>query len=259
MGFMKPLPFGELAAADIFYDEPRRGFGNDKCEVWMKVTGNDDFNAISNDGTRTVKFDDARTVEVVRKKIHFLDLRQGDQCSMVANLGIAYMVNTVLKVEDKDEYRHVTFARPMIQGDSFGTTCPSGKVHVENYTAMVRIGNYSRDDYYHLVGVDTSAIYHDVLGTLNCLDKYRLATFLLSLGSKQQLAELLCEDGLALRSMCIKAVYDDYINRREFLPEFPDRDDSAETKYIDELRAKEKLSKWEIKFLGVIHAKQAKL
>lgn len=258
MGFMKPVSFGELAASDIFYDEPRKGFGNDKCEVWMKVTGNDSFNAVSDDGTRTATFDDARTVEIVRKKIHILDLRQGDQVSMVDRLGLAYTMNTVLKVEDKDGSRYITFARPMICADGFGTTGPTAKTYVEKYTTSVRINDTKRNDYYHLHGVDTSAIYDDYRSTINNSDRHRMATFMKMLGDTREMAEILCQDGLTISSQCTGLFYG-FIKQRELMPEYPDRDDSAEGKYVDELREKTNLSKWEKKYLGIVDASRAKL
>jgi len=261
MSFMKPQRFSDLSPTDIFYDTHRHGFDN-KEQVWMKVTGNADFNVISDDGTRTGKMPEDKMVTVIRKKIHILDLRQGDQCCMVAHLGIGYMTCTVLKIEDKDGYRHITFIRPLIHASGFGTTCPSGYVHTEKFTAMVRCDDRKRDDYYHLVGVDTSAVYDEyklVLSGGGCANRHRMAVYMQLMGDKRSIAEILCMDGLKINSECIGLLMNNFIKVREIPPEYPDRDDEAESRFIKELQAKADHTKWERKYLGMVEASRAKL
>lgn len=265
MSFMKPQRFADLSPTDIFYDTVQHdGSAFGKKQVWMKLEDeqNRNFNVISQDGTKLSKFDDDKTVEVIRKRVHILDLRQGDQCSMTTFMGIGYMTNTVLKVEYVGDSRHVTFIRPMICADGFGTTCPSGKVHTEKYTASVSLKNTKSDDYYHLVGIDYSAIYDNyslVLSPAGCADRHRMATFMQMMGDKRSLSEILCMDGLKINSECIGLLMNNYIKVRELPPEYPDRDDRSEAKYIDELREKANPTKWDKKYLGMVDASREKL
>lgn len=257
MSFMKPIAFSDLAPTDIFYTDD----GQQGKDVWMKIVGQAEFNAISDDGTRTGSFDGERAVNVIRKRIHVLDLRQGDQVCMAAHLGIGYMTSTVLKIEVVKGSRIITFFRPMVNASGFGTTCPSGSVHTEKFSTSVGDTDTKRDDYYHLVGVDTSAIYDSyklVLHPGGCADRHRMAVFIRAMGDEREMAELLCLDGLKLNSETIGRLYE-YIKHRETPPEYPDRDDRAESKYEKNLvqeATRRSLSKHERRYLAIVEARR---
>ncbi len=248
--------FGELTPGDHF-------FHNDVEWVVLDNKLEDELrrkdticNAITVDGSAKTYLEDNVIVKASRIKVHILDLRQGDQVTMDRNIDIAYCVSTVLKVWDKDGYRHATIARPMIWASGFGTTSPSAHVSIEKYDTMARLNDYKRDEYYYVVGIDTSALW-DAHSFEFSADKFRLATFLRANGDKREMADLLVTDYLSLRESVMGLVSSKH-KRREEVPPFPDRNDGAEAEYhknlLDRSTRDNDLSHAEKRYLAVQEA-----
>lgn len=248
--------FGDLTPGDHF-------FHNDVEWVVLDNKLEDELrrkdticNAITVDGTAKVYLEDSVIVKASRIKVHILDLRQGDQVTMDRNLDIAFNVSTVLKVWDKDGYRHVTIARPMLWASGFGTTSPSAHVSIEKYNTMARLNDYKRDEYYYVVGIDTSALWDAHLFQFNA-DKFRFAVYLRANGDKREMADLLISDYTSLREDVMRLVSSKH-KRREDVPPFPDRHDGAEAEYhknlLDRFTRDGDLSESELRYLHVQHA-----
>lgn len=241
--------FGELSPGDTFFIE------GDNIE-WLKIQNEDNRNVVSTNGVHMRSFEDSQMVKASRIRVHILDLRQGDQITMAENIDVAYNVSTVLKVWDEKGYRHATIARPMVNADGFGTTSPNAKLYLNQYNTMAKIGDYARDEFYYIVGIDTSALW-DAHSFDFSADQFRMATYLRAHGDKREMAELLITDYRQLREKVMGLIADCHKNRRN-VPEFPDRDDSAEAKYhknlLDRLTNEGDLTEAELRYLTVQNA-----
>ena len=245
--------FGELKPGDTFIHHDVEWMVLDHpSEAEMKNNGTV-FNAVSTDGLNKLLFDEGTLVKATRIKLHILDLRQGDQITMDRNIDIAYGVSTVLKVWEDKGYRHATIARPMLWGSSFGTTSPSAHVSIEKYDTMARVGDYKRNEYYYLVGIDTHAL-SEAEGFNFIADRFRFAVFLRANGDKREMAELLITPYPSLREDVGRIIYG-AVKRREEVPPFPDRKDSAEAEYhknlLDRQTRDNDLSDAEKRYLAV--------
>lgn len=237
---MRPKTIDELSPADVFSDGENE---------WMKIDcTHTDYNAVSVDGTKITKFETVKKVDPRRIKVNVADLRPGDRVEMESSCGIAYETMTVLKVYPKNDGYAIRFARPYLHAASLGTACPNWNVGVEDFEDYYS-GNKSGKCFY-LVGVDTYALWESCQWMRNC-DKYRLATYLQTLGDKRNLAALLCQDYCNLREK-VAAIILDRIKHRENLGEFPDRNDRAEEQYQKELRNREDKNPDEIRYLNMI-------
>ncbi|CAE7860163.1 unnamed protein product [Symbiodinium microadriaticum] len=214
------------------------------------------FNAVSLDGSKKRFFEDDARVQATRIKVHVLDLRAGDQITMAENIDVAYGVSTVLRVRDDKGYRHATIARPLIHGSQFGTTCPGAHLYLNQYDTMARVDDYKRDEYYYVIGIDTSALF-DANSFNFSADKFRFAVYLRANGDKREMAELLITDYRTLREAVMGLVMGKHKNREDVM-EFPDRKDSAEAEYhknlLDRLTNEGDLTEAEFRYLNVQNA-----
>jgi len=245
------LRFDELSLGDMFLTKE-----DHKNIEWLKMTPSDkgSLNAVSVDGVRSRFFNDDQIVNVTRYRQHVLDLRQGDIVQMTQNTGLAFKTTLILGVTEDEKYRNIKIARPLVHGSGFGTTCPTASTYVESYEVIVPLGDRTRDDYYYVVDVDTSALYESYHYMLTA-DRFRMAVFLRAYhdgngGDEREMAEILCDDYCRTREKVARIIMDRIENRKDI--DFPDRNDSAESVYENNLRLRQILSPYEQKYLKLL-------
>lgn len=245
MSFVNDREFGRLSTGDyfIYKSEVIGGWSNELTA--MKI---DEKRAVLLNAGSIVEVDPLKSYKVVRLRINLHDLRQGDVVGSVSSEA-RFDRRLVLDVRHEDGYLKVKFARPMVSGCSFGTTCPTASTYVEVYYASS--SSRSKNDEYYLYDVDTGAIIDAnswmFTGSKN---RMRMALFLIAMGDKRSLPRILNQDGLEIASQAYEKYYRDYVCKREVAPEYPDRDDKAEQRYIKELMSKQSLSKDEDAYLS---------